>query len=84
MKKPTIKHGNYIGLGVRDDSGKIISTEQMAEAYSDMIDALILCHELLLLTAIWDGDKLSSERKKDFDKAEGRIKQTLLKAGCKE
>jgi hypothetical protein len=77
MKKPAIKHGNYIGLGVRDDSGKIISTEQMAEAYSEMIDALISCYESLLLISIWDGNK-------DFVKVEVQIKQALLKAGCTE
>lgn len=87
MIKPEIKiiedhKGSVIHWVLIDSDPKYkCITKERAEAIVDMMDALILCKEVLLLASIWDMDNLSDDRKRDFDKAETVINKALSKAG---
>ena len=73
MKKPEIEDWGYDGIVISPQGGKVFSNEEIIEAYSEMIDALIEAYGELA--------RLQSKECKEYDSSIIKIEKTLKKAG---
>ena len=75
MKKPKIRFIPYEGFAVKKSSGEFLDDDVTAEAYEEMIDALIESHKDLVE---WNDCIPSSNETEDIIE---QIEQALKKAG---
>ena len=82
MKKPKIRFIPYEGFAVKKSSGEFLDDDVTAEAYEEMIDALIESH-LTLKNCLYNGQRKGTKIATTHDKASAleRIEQALKKAG---
>ena len=72
MKKPEIENWGYDGIVISPQGGKVFNNEEIIEAYSEMIDALIDANDYIIENA---PDDIYPKELLD------KLEQTLEKAG---